>query len=222
MNSRWPHAGRVPRGVYLITPDEADTTGLLARTAPLLAAGVTWLQYRNKSASDALRQEQASALQALCVRAGVPLIINDDLRLAKSLGAGVHLGEDDGDIAAARVLLGPDAIIGCSCYDKLALAESAVSAGADYVAFGAFFPTRSKAVTRRANPELLAQAASLDVPRVAIGGITPDNARALVEAGADLVAVISGVYEAPDAVASVRDYLRCFEFQKYPTSSSDR
>lgn len=200
-----------PAGLYLITPDETDTTRLLARTAPLLEAGVTWLQYRNKAAGDALRHEQALALQELCARAGVPLMINDDARLAKAVGAaGVHLGEDDGDIAAARALLGETAIVGASCYDELELAARAVAAGASYVAFGAFFPTRSKAGTRHASHGLLADAAPLGVPRVAIGGITPDNARGLVKAGADLVAVISGVYDAVDPVAAVHAYLRSF------------
>lgn len=211
MNSRWPHPGPAPHGLYLITPDEADTARLLARTAPLLAAGAAWLQYRNKSAGGALRHEQASALQELCLQAGAPLIVNDDVRLARAVGAaGVHLGEDDGDIAAARALLGAEAIIGSSCYDQLALAEAAVAAGADYVAFGAFFATRSKTGTRRADPRLLGEAASLGVPRVAIGGITPDNARSLVEAGADLVAVISGVYDAPDPVAAMHAYRQSF------------
>ena len=211
MNARWPQPDSAPRGLYLITPDETDTAHLLARTAPLLAEGVAWLQYRNKTAGDALRHEQASALQSLCATAGVPLIINDDVHLAKSIGAaGVHLGEDDGDIAAARALLGAQAIIGASCYDELPLAQRAVAAGASYVAFGAFFPTRSKTGTRQASVELLAQSASLGVPRVAIGGITPDNARSLVEAGADLVAVISGVYDAADPIAAVHAYRRCF------------
>ena len=122
----------------------------------------------------------------------------------------MHLGEDDGDIAAARAVLGAEAIIGASCYDRLDLAEAAAAAGADYVAFGAFFATRSKTGTRRATVDLLSQAASLGVPRVAIGGITPDNTRSLVNAGADLVAVISGVFDAPDPVAAVQAYLRCF------------
>ncbi len=203
--------GLAVNGLYLITPDETDTARLLARTAPLLAAGATWLQYRNKTAGDALRHEQAAALQALCANVGVPLIVNDDMPLAKAIGAaGVHLGEDDGDIAAARALLGAEAILGSSCYDQLPLAEAAVAAGADYVAFGAFFPTRSKTGTRRATTDLLWQAAPLGVPKVAIGGITPDNAQVLVDAGADLVAVISGVYDAPDPVAAVHAYLRCF------------
>ncbi len=203
-----------PRGLYLITPDEADTARLLARVTPLLGEGVAWLQYRNKSASPGLRREQAEALQAACVAAGVPLIVNDDAALALAVGAaGVHLGEDDGDIAAARARLGPDAIVGASCYDELDRARRAVAAGAGYVAFGAFFPTRSKAGTRQAHPDLLRQAAALGVPRVAIGGITPDNVRDLIEAGADLVAVIGGVFEAADPVAAVRAYRRCFALQ---------
>jgi thiamine-phosphate pyrophosphorylase len=200
-----------PRGLYLITPDEPDTGRLLARVAPLLGEGVTWLQYRNKTASPALRREQAAALQALCATADVPLLVNDAAALALEVGAaGAHLGEDDGDMAAARALLGPDAILGASCYDSLELARRAVAAGASYVAFGAFFPTSSKVVTRRAAPALLAGAAGLGVPRVAIGGITPGNGRALVEAGADLLAVIGGVFDAHVPVAAVHAYNRCF------------
>lgn len=108
----------VMSGVYLITPDQTDTAALLATTAPLLAAGVALLQYRNKRADAALRLAQATALQALCTRHQVPLLINDELELAVAVGAaGVHLGEDDGDIAAARAALGPEAIIGASCYN---------------------------------------------------------------------------------------------------------
>jgi len=201
-----------PRGLYLITPDEPVTSRLLQRVGPLLGAGVAWLQYRNKAASAALRQEQAAALQVLCARAGVPLLVNDDAALASEIGAaGAHLGEDDGALAAARALLGPHAILGASCYDSLQLAREAVAAGASYVAFGAFFPTTTKVVTRRATPDLLRDAAALGVPRVAIGGITPENGRALVEAGADLLAVIGGVFDAPDPLAAVRAYQRCFQ-----------
>lgn len=204
-------ASPAPRGVYLITPDEPDTARLLARTAPLLAAGATWLQYRNKTASDALRLEQATALQALCAEHGVPLIVNDDPVLARAVGAaGVHLGGTDGDIASARALLGADAIIGASCYDQLANAETAAAAGASYVAFGAFFPTTTKITTSRAHIDLLRQSAALGVPRVAIGGLTPDNVGPLIEAGADLVAVVSGIYAAPDPVATQRAYLAQF------------
>lgn len=202
---------RPARGLYLITPDEPDTARLLAKVAPLLGEGVAWLQYRNKAAGAGLRREQAAALQALCAPAGVPLLVNDDVALAMAIGAaGVHLGEDDGDIAAARSLLGPDATLGASCYDQLELARRAVAAGASYVAFGAFFPSTSKATTRRASPALLRDAAGLGVARVAIGGITPDNAGPLVAAGADLLAVIGGVFDAADPVAAVHAYTRCF------------
>lgn len=200
------------RGVYLITPDEPDSARLLARVAPLLAAGPTWLQYRNKTASDALRREQAVALQGLCAAHGVPLIINDDPALARQVGAaGVHLGGTDGDIGAARALLGPAAIIGASCYDQLDNAERAVAAGASYVAFGAFFPTTTKITSSRPHPDLLRQSAALGVPRVAIGGLTPDNVGPLVAAGADLVAVVSGVFAAADPVATLRAYLARFQ-----------
>ena len=205
-----PHASHAPRGVYLITPDETDTARLLARVRPLLA-GTTWLQYRNKAVDAATHRAQAQALQALCAEAEVPLIINDDAALAAAIGAaGVHLGEDDGDIAAARALLGPDAIIGASCYDQLALAQQAVAAGASYVSFGAFFPSPSKVTTHRAQPQLLRDAATLGVPRVAIGGLTADNTAPLVEAGADLVAVISGVFATEDPVAALRAYQASF------------
>ncbi|UUE97294.1 thiamine phosphate synthase [Xanthomonas hortorum pv. pelargonii] len=194
------------RGVYLITPDEPDTARLLARTRPLPPA-VTWLQYRNKQATTALRLEQASALREACAAHGVPLIINDDARLALQVGAqGVHLGEDDGEVAAARALLGAQAIIGVSCYDEIARAQAAVAAGASYVAFGAFFPTTTKVTTRRASPALLQQAAALGVPRVAIGGIAAAQVPELVAAGAALIAVVSGVYAAPDPVAAVQAY----------------
>lgn len=204
-------ASPAPRGVYLITPDEPDTARLLARTAPLLAAGATWLQYRNKTASDALRREQATALQALCAEHGVPLIVNDDPALAQAVGAaGVHLGGTDGDIPSARALLGADAIIGASCYDQLANAKQAVAAGASYVAFGAFFPTTTKVTTSRAHADLLRQSAALGVPRVAIGGLTPDNVGPIIDAGADLVAVVSSVFAAEDPVAVQRAYLAQF------------
>lgn len=195
------------RGVYLITPDEPDTGRLLARTRPLLGA-VAWLQYRNKQADAALRREQAAALQALCAEeAGVPLIVNDDARLAQEVGAaGVHLGANDGDVAEVRALLGPDAIVGVGCYDQLDRAERAVAAGASYVGFGAFFPSPSKRTSYRATPQLLRDAAHLGVPRVAIGGMTPDNCGPALEAGAELVATISSVYAAADPMAVLQAY----------------
>ncbi|KQY50292.1 thiamine phosphate synthase [Lysobacter sp. Root494] len=207
MNPHWPS-----RGLYAITPDEPDTNRLLARVETVLGAGASWLQYRNKTASDDLRAEQALALQSLCSRFKVPLIINDDWALAAAVGAaGAHLGEDDGELALARHELGADAILGASCYNELKLARQATFAGASYVAFGAFFASPTKPNARQAAPDLLREAAALGVPRVAIGGITPDNARPLVEAGADFLAVISGVFDAPDPAAATRAYLSCFE-----------
>lgn len=198
------------RGLYLITPDMADTAALLAKVAPVLPYA-TWLQYRNKGADRVLRREQVQALLPQCRAAGVPLIVNDDWRLAAECGAqGAHVGEDDGDLRQAREQLGPQAILGASCYDSLALAEAAVAAGAGYVAFGAFFPSRSKSTHRRASPELLQAAATLGVPRVAIGGISADNAPALVAAGADLLAVIGSVFEAPDPAAAAQALQRAF------------
>jgi thiamine-phosphate pyrophosphorylase len=207
MNPHWPS-----RGLYAITPDEPDTNRLLARAETILRAGSSWLQYRNKVASDDLRAEQALALQSLCSRFKVPLIINDDWALAAAVGAaGAHLGEGDGELALARHELGADAILGASCYNDLKLARQAAFAGASYIAFGAFFASPTKPNARQASPDLLREAATLGVPRVAIGGITPDNARPLVEAGADLIAVISGVFDAPDPAAATRAYLSCFE-----------
>ena len=206
-----PWRSTEPRGLYLITPDEADTARLLDRVAPLLPLAAC-LQYRNKAADDALRARQAQVLAPLCRAAGIPLIVNDDPALAVSVGAaGVHLGEDDAGLAHARALLGDGAIIGVSCYDDLARAERAVAAGADYVAFGAFHPSTTKPGARRASPALLRAARALPVPRGAIGGSTPDNARPRVEAGADLVAVISGVFDAPDPLAAARAYRSCFD-----------
>ena len=203
-------APRLERGLYLITPDEADTARLLLRVQPLLAH-VACVQYRNKSATPALRRDQAAALLPWCRAAGVPLVVNDEVDLAAAIGAqGVHLGEHDGAIAPARAKLGADSIIGVSCYDELARAERAAAEGASYVAFGAFHPSPTKPNARRASPRLLQDAARLGLPRVAIGGITPDNARPLIAAGADLIAVISGVFEARDPSRAARAYQACF------------
>lgn len=207
LHAPWPQ-----RGLYAITPDEPDTDRLLARVDAVLGAGAAWLQYRNKAAPEPLRATQARALLDVCRAHGVPLIINDDVGLAAMLGAdGVHLGGDDGDVAAARAQLGPHALIGASCYDDLARARDAAARGASYVAFGAFHPSPTKPGARRADPALLAASAPLGLPRVAIGGITPANARALVAAGADLIAVISGAFDAPDPRAAVRAYLDAFK-----------
>lgn len=200
-----------PRGLYLLTPDDPDTARLLARTAPLLPH-VAWLQYRNKGAGPALRREQAGALADLCARSGTPFIVNDDVDLALDVGAaGVHLGRDDaGPEQVRRHAAGP-IMVGVSCYDDPARAERLAAAGAGYLAFGAFFPSPTKPAAPRADVALLREAARFGLPRVAIGGITPDNAPVLVAAGADLVAAISGVYDADDPVAAARAYATCFE-----------
>jgi thiamine-phosphate pyrophosphorylase len=216
-NQPWQQAPRDPavrgllaRGLYLITPDEMDSARLFARVQPLLAHAAC-LQYRNKRAEASLRRQQADGLRMLCSDAGVPLIVNDDPALAVAVGAdGVHLGEHDGAIATARALLGGDAIIGVSCYDDATRARDATAQGADYIAFGAFFPSPTKPHARRAGVALLRDAQHLGLPCVAIGGITPDNARALVAAGADLLAVVSGVFDAPDPLAAARAYADCF------------
>ena len=204
-------AAQALRGVYLITPDQPDTAALLAATEPLLAAGVALLQYRNKAANAALRREQARALQAACRRHGVPLVVNDDTALARAVGAaGVHLGVNDGDLAATRQALGAGAIMGASCYNRIDLARQAAAAGASYVGFGAFFPSITKPHAPRAQLQQLHDSADLGLPRVAIGGLSPDNARCVVDAGADLLAVVSGVYAAPDPVAALRAYQSLF------------
>jgi thiamine-phosphate pyrophosphorylase len=199
------------RGLYLLTPDEPDTGRLLARVGAVIGDAVL-LQYRNKSADFDSRREQALALRALCVEAAVPLIVNDDVALARAVGAdGVHLGEHDDDLDRARALLGHDAIIGVSCYDDIERARDAAKRGADYVAFGAFQPSSTKPGARRATPALLRQAAALRLPRVAIGGIRPEHAPELVRAGADLLAVIAGVFDAPDPAAAARMYRASFQ-----------
>lgn len=190
-------------GLYAITPECDDTARLLQIVEQALKGGARLVQYRSKQADAALRHEQASELLALCRRFHVPLIINDDLRLADLTGAdGVHLGREDGGIREARMLLGPGKIIGISCYDDLQLALDAENQGADYVAFGSFFPSPTKPGALAAPLALLHEAKrSLHLPVVAIGGITPDNVGPLVEAGADAVAVISALFDDSDIQA---------------------
>ena len=204
-------AQRLRRGLYLITPDEPDPLRLFERCTPLLQYA-SCLQLRNKVMPRTSLMDVGAGLRKACNEAGVTFIVNDDPTLAHAIRAdGVHLGEHDGAVADARALLGEDAIIGASCYADIALANAAAAAGADYIAFGACFPSPTKPAAHRASLELFRHAESLHVPRVAIGGITPDNARSVVDAGADMVAVISGVFDAPDPVAAARAYLSCFE-----------
>lgn len=193
-------------GVYAITPLCENTAQLLEKVEAALKGGVAAVQYRDKTGDVALRHEQASELLGLCREHEVPLIINDDLRLADLIGAdGVHLGKDDSTLREARLILGPEKFIGISCYQHPDLAWSAQAGGADYVAFGSFYPSPTKPQAARATISLLQQAArTLRVPIVAIGGITRDNAQALLDAGADAVAVISALFEAPDVEEAAR------------------
>lgn len=199
------------KGLYAVTPELADTDALLRRTEQALEGGAMLVQYRNKSPG-ALRREQASALLALCRRHGVPLVINDDLPLALDIGAeGVHLGREDGDLAAARASLGPARILGVSCYNEIARAREAKSIGADYIAFGSFFASPTKPAAVRAPLTLPAAAkAELDLPVCTIGGITLHNAAQLIEAGADLLAVITDLFEAPDIRARAAAFTSLF------------
>ena len=199
-------------GLYAVTPDVADTPGLLATAEAALAGGARLLQYRNKSASTALRLLQGRALLALCREYQVPLIINDHLDLALALDAdGLHLGAGDGSLTAARVRLGPEKILGASCYGELERACEAERLGADYVAFGSFFTSSVKPGAMRAPRALLRNAKRrLSVPVVAIGGITLDNAPQLIAAGADGVAVISALFGADDVKLAARRFSALF------------
>jgi thiamine-phosphate pyrophosphorylase len=204
---------KFPGGVYAITPETADTEHLLMQVEAALAGGVAAVQYRDKSDDVARRHEQASELVALCRPFGVPLIVNDDLRLADLCDAdGVHLGRDDASLREARIILGKDKIIGASCYQSLELALAAQAAGADYVAFGSFFASPTKPAAGRAGLDLLRDAAPLiHLPLVAIGGITLANAPQLLDAGADSLAVLSALFDTPDIRAAARALNQLFE-----------
>jgi thiamine-phosphate pyrophosphorylase len=196
----------LPRGLYAVTPDWSDSARLITATEAILRAGCRLVQYRNKTASPCHRDEQAVALRGLTRRFGALLIINDALDLALAVEAdGVHLGGEDGDLGEARRRLGPDRILGASCYQDVGLAHAAVAAGADYVAFGSVHPSPTKPQARRAGLDLFDRSRTgLRVPVAAIGGITPDNCAPLVAAGADLLAVISAVYDTPSPEAAAR------------------
>ena len=199
-------------GLYAITPDCADTEDLLRRVQLALAGGARVLQYRNKLADRRLRLAQASALRELAREFAVPFIVNDDVHLAAQVDAdGVHLGATDSGLDAARAVLGKHRIIGISCYNRISLARDAVSAGADYVAFGAFFPSGVKPAAVAADVGLLRQArAELAVPLVAIGGISAQNGASLVQAGADALAVISALFDAADIQAVAQAFSKLF------------
>jgi len=195
-------------GLYALTPDLLDTDELIARVTAAIAGGAAALQYRNKIASPPLRRAQALALRDLCAAQGTIFIVNDDVNLAYAVDAdGVHLGRDDVPLPRARQRLGSTAIIGASCYDSLELAAAAVAGGADYVAFGSFFPSTIKPDAARVEASLLTAAkVRWNVATVAIGGITPATAPALIAAGADALAVMTAVFDAPDVTAAAKAF----------------
>jgi thiamine-phosphate pyrophosphorylase len=201
------------RGLYAIadTGDVVDDS-LLARVRSAMLGGARLVQYRDKGSDRGRRRQQSLALSALCRAHGVPLIINDDVALAAEVdAAGVHVGKDDPSLASARKRLGNTAIIGVSCYDRLDLALAAAREGADYVAFGSFFPSPTKPEAVPASIDLLRSARrELALPIVAIGGITPANGADLIAAGADCLAVISGVFAQPDIRAAAQAYTELF------------
>ena len=200
------------RGLYLVTPNWNDTERLLAATEAALRGGAVLVQYRHKEADTALRREQGAALLALCRRHGTPLVINDHIDLCMQLDAdGVHVGGTDVSIDYARRLLGPDKIVGASCYGDPGLAHAAQAAGASYAAFGGFYPSPVKKYAFVTEPALLSQArAELALPIVVIGGMTPENATPLVARGADMVAAITSVYADADPEGAARRFGRLF------------
>ncbi len=200
-------------GLYAIADSRyLDAESFLPAVRAALAGGARVIQYRDKTSDIGNREPVARALNILCRTAGVPFLINDDVALAVAIGAdGVHLGRDDPEVEVARAALGPRAIIGVSCYNDLDRARRAAAAGADYVAFGRFFTSRTKPQAVPAMPELLSAAhAALKIPIVAIGGITPENGGMLIAAGADSLAVIEGVFGQPDIRAAAERYTRLF------------
>ncbi|WP_343587351.1 thiamine phosphate synthase [Herbaspirillum sp.] len=194
------------RGLYIVTPDWDDTAQLLAATELALQNGTALVQYRHKTASPQRRREQAEALLALCRQYKVPLVINDHVDLCMEIDAdGIHVGGTDSSIAEVRRAVGPDKIVGASCYGTLELAHAAYKDGASYVAFGGFYPSRVKKYDFRTAPEIIAQSKrEIPLPVVVIGGITLENAPPLVAQGADMVAVISSVYLVPQGERKTR------------------
>ena len=201
------------RGLYAITPEDLMGSRLLKAVEEALEGGYRILQYRNKTGDAARRRQDAGALARLCRRHGARFIVNDDPELAAAVGAdGVHLGRDDGSLSVVRTRLGRDAIIGISCYDDWKHAVATVQQGADYVAFGAFYPSSTKPNAACADLQLLERAhRELALPVVAIGGITPENAQPLIDAGADMVAVIQGLFGRPDIRAAAHRLSALFE-----------
>lgn len=200
------------RGLYLVTPNWDDTGKLVDVTEQALRAGVALLQYRHKDADPALRLTQATALLALCRRYDCKLVINDFVELCQEIGAdGVHVGGTDASVAQVRAALGPDLIVGASCYGDLALAHRALQEGASYVAFGGFYPSKVKKYPVTTAPSIVDDAKrEIALPCVVIGGMTPENAAPLAARGSDMVAAISSVYLADDVAGAVRRFNTLF------------
>jgi thiamine-phosphate pyrophosphorylase len=204
---------QLDRGLYAVT--DGPRADLLDVVAQALAGGAKLLQYRDLNADTVRRHAEATALRQLCRAHGVPLIIDHDVALALAVGAdGVHLGRDDDDPRIVRAALGEHAIIGVSCYGSLPRAQAAARAGASYVSFGAFFPSPTKPLAARVPADLLRQSAALGVPRVAIGGITPDNGASLVDAGAEYLAAITAVFAAADVRAAAQRFADLYSFDR--------
>ena len=197
------------QGLYAVTPDTLNTQLLCKKVAAALQGGASMVQYRNKAADAGLRLRQASALLALCRSHGVPLIINDHLDLCAQIDAdGLHLGATDCDLGAARRLLGDAKILGASCYNRIDLAVQAEAAGASYVAFGACFVSQTKPNVTKADLSLFQT--KLNIPKVAIGGITLENAPQVIAAGADSIAVVGALFGADDIEAIAKQFTRLF------------
>jgi thiamine-phosphate pyrophosphorylase len=211
-------------GLYAITPETGDTAQLLRDVEAALRGGASVLQYRAKTLAPNLKANQAQALQVLCKKYRVPLIINDDAALAASMSAsGVHLGSRDMPAGEAHQSLLAGMLVGVSCYDQLPLAIEAEKNGADYVAFGSFFPSTTKPNAVRPTLDLLREAKKeLSCPIVAIGGITLDNAPMLIDAGADAVAVISALFDAQDIEAMAHDFASLFRRRQQSKIPSPR
>jgi len=187
------------RGLYAVTPDIDDIALLIAKVEAAIAGGAQAIQYRNKTASQAQKRKQAALLSRVCDGRGALFIVNDDAALAREVGAaGVHIGEEDGTPEKVRARIGDAMLIGVSCYNDLARAKRLVAESADYVAFGSFYPATTKPGARRAELPLLKRARTLGVPVVAIGGISAANARVLIDAGADALAVSADVFAHDD------------------------
>ena len=201
------------RGLYVITEDRrCGPEALRGAVQAALHGGARIVQYRDKGSDPTRRLAEARTIADLCRTQGALFLVNDDVDLAvAAMADGVHLGRHDQDVATARSRLPASGLIGVSCYDRFDMALQAEAQGADYVAFGSFFPSPTKPDAARAGPELLARARhELSLPTVAIGGISPENGAALVRAGADMLAIISGVFAAPDVTVAARAYSHCF------------